>query len=67
MTNRNRDFKKIFKHKFLIAFIFVVGQFSINGQQIHVFNTFEELESALFKQNDTTYVINFGQPGVSPA
>ena len=59
VENHKIDKNKKNISKYFIAFIFVLGLFNLRGQQIKVFNTFEDLDSTIFKQNDTTYIINF--------
>ncbi len=45
--------------KLLAIMIFLPLVFSVSAQEIPVYDSFEEYESLLNRENDTTYVVNF--------
>lgn len=50
---------------FLILFIFTLNTSAI-AQDVAVFEKYDELEKALFKENDTLYVVNFWATWCAP-
>jgi len=50
---------KLMPRTFQMVLLFFIGLQTVNSQVMQVFEKFEDLEKKVFKNNDTTYVINF--------
>lgn len=50
----------------ILGLILVLSIHKVSGQDLREFNTYEDLSSALFKKNDTTYVVNFWATWCAP-
>jgi thiol-disulfide isomerase/thioredoxin len=55
------------KARLLFIFLFTFSFYnSVKGQDLVVYEKFDELEKALFKENDTLYVVNFWATWCAP-
>lgn len=50
----------------ILSIFLVLSIQKVQGQDLREFETFESLSSALFKNNDTTYVVNFWATWCAP-